>query len=77
MPQPTTLNTRVAHDTVHSRSAQSGYSGWLDHDGRVSLACANRTLLVPRLLALRVVGLHAVEGALGVGAVLDVRLVRG
>ena len=32
---------------------------------------------VPRLLALRVVGLHAVEGALGVGAVLDVRLVRG
>ena len=33
--------------------------------------------VVPRLLPLRVVRLHAVEGTLGVGAVLHVRLVLG
>merc|ERR1740117_1911405 len=74
---PHTTQSTTVHTLLRARLSARRAGGWLDHDDRVGLACANRTLLVPRLLALRVVGLHAVEGALGVGAVLDVRLVLG
>jgi hypothetical protein len=51
MTQPT-HSKLTTHDTVHRtpKVALRLQSGWLDHDGRVGIACANRTLLVPRLI---------------------------